>query len=338
MALLDAPALPLNALRLVVSTMSPSDEALRAIVEGTHLNAVSFYQEDGHLTWSELHCMVSHIIALNPEPGLALQAGRSAGPSIHGAMGIAAMTSGTLGEALGLFSKYMSTRSQIFAMDYEQNAGDFSVMSFDFLPALDDVLQFMMESILASAFTCAQALLGKPLDGSEVHFVFAEPDYIEHFHLAFPGCVLRFNAPCNAIYTPRHYSDCPLMSKDRHMQSMAMQQCEAMRGVLKRQGSIAEIALRRLQEEDGHGLSLDALAEQMNLSRRTLLRRLKDEGTSYQTLYDSAISRRAVFLIGLPGSTVAAVAAQLGYAEPVSFRRAFRRWFGVTPSEYRVTH
>ena len=80
------------------------------------------------------------------------------------------------------------------------------------------------------------------------------------------------------------------------------------------------------------------MAQHLNLSLRTLLRRLKDEGTTYQQLLDHETSQRAVALMNRPGSTVAQVAEQLGYAEPVTFRRAFRRWFGVSPSEYKQLH
>lgn len=122
------------------------------------------------------------------------------------------------------------------------------------------------------------------------------------------------------------------------MQSLALQQCEAVLDVLRRKGPIAGQVLRYLQEKEGHLLALDELAEQMSLSRSALCRRLKEEGTNYQHLLDSEISRRAVRLMSMPGSNVAAIASELGYAEPVCFRRAFRRWFGVTPSQYRQSH
>lgn len=339
MSLRQAPALPFNALRLIVVTMDPSGADLAEVVRDTGLTVSEFLEGDGYLSWGELHQLTCNILRISQDPGLALQSGLRALPSIHGSMGIAAMTSGTLGEALGLFQRYMSTRSHMFTMNYgEDDSADFSAMSFEFLPEQDDALRFLMAAILASAFTCAEFLLGHAMAGAEVHFMFPQPAHAAEFERAFHGSRVCFDAPRNAILIPRSYIARALISRDRQMQSMALQQCEALHDVLKRQGSIVELVRNRLQAEEGRLLTLDQLADQINLSRRTLLRRLKDEGTSYQQLLDAEISRRAVFLMSLPGSTVAAVAAQLGYAEPVSFRRAFRRLFGVTPSEYRHSH
>lgn len=338
MSLRQAPALPFNALRLIVVTMDPSEEDLCEVVRDTGLTVSAFLEGDGYLSWGELHQLTCNILRINHDPGLALRSGLRALPSIHGSMGIAAMTSGTLGEALDLFQRYMSTRSHMFTMSYEEDAADFSAMSFVFLPEQDEALRFLMTAILASAFSCAEFLLGHAMSGAEVHFMFPPPPNAAEFGEAFHGSRVCFDAPRNAVLIPRAYISHPLITRDRQMQNMALQQCEALHDVLKRQGSIVELVRNRLQAEEGRLLTLDQLADQINLSRRTLLRRLKDESTSYQQLLDAEIRRRAVFLMSLPGATVAAVAAQLGYAEPVSFRRAFRRLFGVTPSEYRHSH
>ncbi len=338
MSLRQAPALPFNALRLIVVSMDPSGADLAEVVRDTGLTVPEFLEGDGYLSWGELHQLTCNILRINRDPGLALQSGLRALPSIHGSMGIAAMTSGTLDEALGLFQRYMSTRSHMFTMRYGEEDDGFSTMSFEFLPEPDDALRFLMVAILASAFTCTEFLLGQAMAGAEVHFMFPPPSNAAEFEQAFHGSRVCFDAPRNAVLIPRAYISHPLISRDRQMQNMALQQCEALRDVLKRQGSIVELVRNRLRAEEGRLLTLDQLADQINLSRRTLLRRLKDERTSYQQLLDAEISRRAVFLMSLPGATVAAVAAQLGYAEPVSFRRAFRRLFGVTPSEYRHSH
>lgn len=335
----QTPALALSAMRLTVMTMAPREEDLGEIVRDTGLTVSDFLNGDGFLSWDELHQLTLNILRISSNPGLSLQAGIRGVPSIHGSMGIAAMTSSTLGEALGMFKRYMATRSQMFVLDYREDEDDFSIMSFDFLPEDDEALRFLMTAIMASAFSCTEFLLGQPMVGAEVHFMFPPPLHAAEFGQAFHGSKVCFSASQNAILIPRRYAVYPLISRDRQMQSMALQQCDALSDVLKRQGSVAELVLSCLQEQTGRRLlSLEQLADRLNLSRRTLLRRLKSEDTSYQQLRDAEVSRRAVFLMSLPGSTVAAVAAELGYAEPVSFRRAFRRWFGVTPSEYQHCH
>lgn len=119
------------------------------------------------------------------------------------------------------------------------------------------------------------------------------------------------------------------------MENMTIEQCTAIRDVLYSKGPVTKVVLKYIQESDVHVLTLNTVAAKMRMSRGTLCRRLREEGTNYQQLQDSEISHRAMRLMSLPGSNVAAVSAELGYAEPVCFRRAFRRWFGITPSQYR---
>lgn len=339
MSLRQAPAISTNLLRLVVLTLEPGDDALADILRDSGISPAEFLEDDGYLSWQQAHTVIGNILRAHAGPELAVRAGVRAVPAVHGAMGVAGMTSGTLGEAMTLFQKYMSTRVQFFVMDYEScDVTGGSIIAVDFLPEPDAVVHFLIQSTLASAFSCVSSLLGAPPENAEVHFMFPRPAHASVLEQAFRGCSLHFGAPRNFIRLPPGCDQRPLLSRDRQVQNMAVQQCEAQRDVLRRQGSVADQVRKRLQQEEGRLLTLEQLADQLGLSRRTLLRRLKDEGTSYQCLLDAEISRRAVFLMNLPGSTVAAVAAQLGYAEPVSFRRAFRRWFGVTPSEYRHSH
>lgn len=335
MSLLHTPALPFNAVRLIVQTMGATEEDLSALLAGTGVSVAHFLEAESHFAWGQLQAIVTAILARNPDPDLPVQAGLRGGPSIHGAMGIAAMTSENLAEALALFKTYMALRSQIFVMNLDPNHGNFSALTFDFLPPPSPVLEFLAQAILASAFASTQALLGQTLRGGEIHFNFTAPQNNQHFSQAFPGNRVLFGMPANAILIPSDLLKAPLISSDRQMHSLALQQCQAMYEAQVRRGTASGFILGKLRECQGKTIGLDDMAQLMNLSTRTLLRRLKEEGTTYQQLLDHETSRKALALMNLPGSTVASVAEQLGYAEPVTFRRAFRRWFGVSPSEYK---
>ena len=81
--------------------------------------------------------------------------------------------------------------------------------------------------------------------------------------------------------------------------------------------------------------SLCAVAGELHLSPRTLQRRLSAAGWTYKDLVDDVrfvVARQRVARADAP---LKAVAADLGFSEQASFTRAFRRWIGVTPREYR---
>ena len=68
---------------------------------------------------------------------------------------------------------------------------------------------------------------------------------------------------------------------------------------------------------------------------RTLQRRLKDQGVEFKALVDDTRRLFAVTYLRKPDHTLAEIAYLLGYSEVSAFNRAFRRWTGSTPSEYR---
>lgn len=80
---------------------------------------------------------------------------------------------------------------------------------------------------------------------------------------------------------------------------------------------------------------IESVAYVVELEVRTLQRRIKEHGTSFSELLGEARFALAKSRLACPTSTTAGVAAQLGYTDSAHFIRAFRRWSGMTPSEFR---
>lgn len=82
-------------------------------------------------------------------------------------------------------------------------------------------------------------------------------------------------------------------------------------------------------------VSADEVAKLLSMHRRTLNRRLKAEGTTFQQLLDEVRFETACQLLDTSRTPITEIAVSLGYAEPSAFSRAFRRWSGTTPVERR---
>ena len=81
--------------------------------------------------------------------------------------------------------------------------------------------------------------------------------------------------------------------------------------------------------------TIERIAHQMGISVRTLQRRLRDFGTTFEALLDDIRCERALSLLGLGGASVIETAFVLGYSDVAHFTRAFRRWTGMAPRQYR---
>jgi AraC-like DNA-binding protein len=84
--------------------------------------------------------------------------------------------------------------------------------------------------------------------------------------------------------------------------------------------------------------SLGRVAEDLGLSSRTLQRHLCARGASFQELLEEVRRARAITLLIQGPDAIDRIAARLGYGDASNFRRAFRRWMGVSPTAFRAAH
>jgi AraC-like DNA-binding protein len=82
-------------------------------------------------------------------------------------------------------------------------------------------------------------------------------------------------------------------------------------------------------------ISLDVVSEMIGIGPRTLQRLLMSESESFQSCLDTVRRQRATQLLVQTSLSIDSIAQHLGFAEPNSFRRAFRTWFSMSPKQYR---
>lgn len=145
-------------------------------------------------------------------------------------------------------------------------------------------------------------------------------------------------ANCDAFVFPAAMLDQPLPKSDPLTQQYCIDQCKAL--LERTTGSLPSWSLKvrdALVERIGADPKIDQIAAQLNVTERTLRRRLKDEGTTYRHIYTDARLALAQQLLEQAGLTVETVSWRVGYAEPAAFVRAFSRKFGVTPGSVRAS-
>lgn len=327
-----SPDLAMTYCRMIAQTLDPDRADLEKLLEGTGIDAETLERSDAFIDWPGARRLIANTLALSEHPDIALRTGLRALPAMHGPMGMAAMASATLRDAMLLFARFNNTRTRVFNTRLQEDAETIT-LRLDFAYPQDYAVRFITESAMASAFACHLVLRGHPIQDGAVHFNYPAPTYAPLYQQTFNGLEVMFNAPAVALTLPAHYGDEPVPSYDQELLSMAVQQCEARQQALRRYGLFSDQVLTHLHNHTN--ATLDTTAASLHLSPRTLIRRLKQEGVRFQELRDQTLARRAAQLLSLPHYTVAAVAEELGYTDVASFRRAFRRWFGTSPNQFR---
>ena len=114
------------------------------------------------------------------------------------------------------------------------------------------------------------------------------------------------------------------------------QQCEDLLRSLNRIENFSAAIRRILINAAGEFPDINQVANKLHVSESTLRRRLGNESTNFRAICDEVRNLLACEYLSTTKLTVAEIASLLDYSEPVSFRRAFVRWNGMTPSDFRA--
>lgn len=148
-------------------------------------------------------------------------------------------------------------------------------------------------------------------------------------------CPVRFGAAENRLVIAQSVLDAPNPRFDPAMWKIV--QRDFPRVPSRMVESPTRLLLDRIRHHlDQHRVPrLKQIADELRMSERTIVRLLHAENTSFRLLVDDERRSRAVALLADPALELAAIAERLGFVDRPSFWRTFRRWFGVTPAQYR---
>ena len=151
------------------------------------------------------------------------------------------------------------------------------------------------------------------------------------------GCPIVFGAASDAMVFDRAALDVPFLTADggafAHVLGGLEQRIRAGEGFPVFAGEVAVAIARQLSE--GRQPSVAAVAGRLNLSTRTLQRRLKELGTSFQEQLAGVRWTVAARLLAVTDLDAVAISMLVGFVEPNSFARAFRHWERTTPARWR---
>ena len=259
----------------------------------------------------------------------ALLAGRLWRLSDWGLVGELARNSVTVGEALRAFNAHQHLTSDgalTLLLDHGDTV-EFVFAAYVPLVAGNDVLH---DAAAMAAFNLLSDLCGPDWAPSEICLPHARPDNVAPYRSLFRAPV-RFDAEICAVRFASHWLEQPVADADPVRKRMAERSLEGWSRPSIVQGVYRTLRGTLLAGHKGG----DFVARSLSMHRRTLSRRLRAEGTTYQAALDEVRFAVATQLLRDRRITLDDIAANLGYASVNTFIRAFSRWTGVAPGCWR---
>ncbi|CAN0627944.1 Transcriptional regulator, AraC family [Burkholderia multivorans] len=280
----------------------------------------------------ELRIAQNLLRLLKYPPGLGFQVGLRYTFSVHGMWGYGLISSETAGHALTLALRFLPLSYAFTSITYYEHE-QVGVLRFDEPDHLaDDVRQFLVERDMAAAAVLMREVLGG--DVAPLRFAFRGKRPSRAWP-ATAGVEHEFSARFNSLSFERTLLSRALPHANPVTASMCEQMCMRLMESRRARAGAAATVRHHLSAAGAALPDLARMAGLMNVSERTLKRRLSDEGVTFRELLADARRSAAENLLGAGDLTLTEIAGRLGYSDLSSFSQAFKRRHGITPSAFR---
>ncbi|WP_419811172.1 AraC family transcriptional regulator ligand-binding domain-containing protein [Bacterioplanoides sp.] len=305
---------------------------------GTGLTLVDIGNESTRLTLDQEAKAIENLVRMSEQDiGLGSDVGNRMHVHAFGIWGFAILTSPTLRTAIDTAIRFIQLSFVIADMRLTEDDGQARLV-FDMQQLPETIHGFLLERHAVVAVTFIREILQlKSHDDFVVESTRQSPDYIEALSAA-TALRARGNAGSAALLFPQAWLDKPLPKSDPQTLQYCLRQCESLLERIKEDSRPWSAKVRDvMMDHIGEEIKIQTVAQLLNLTERTLRRRLTDEGSRFRDIYSDVRLSIAYELLETTGMATETVSWRVGYAESASFIRAFTKKFSKKPKEVRNT-
>ncbi|HEX4338600.1 MAG TPA: AraC family transcriptional regulator ligand-binding domain-containing protein [Polyangiaceae bacterium] len=305
-----------------------------AMLDGSGVTASMLADPDTRLTYMQFGLLTKRALEQTRNPALGLDFGRSMRPAQMGMLGLALMSSETVGAALSVSLRHHRILAPAWELSFAVIGERARLTARDVL-SFGPFVEFATESLLMGFAALGSALCGKPLPIRSLKLPYAAPPYA-HLYAEHTGVTPVFGASVAEAEFDAALLDVTIAGADPVTAALAAKYCDASAPVASGADDLVERARRLLAATEGPPPELERVAGMLRTTPRELGRSLRERETTYAVLVEDARRSRAEEWVRATAMTFEQIAYELGFGNVRSFRRAFKRWTGNTPGAARA--
>ena len=252
--------------------------------------------------------------------------------TLHG-LGFAWLASNTLRDALSRLVRYSRMVNSIARIRLEDHGDttDLVVSGTENWPNFEHAA---IDAGMAIFLRMSRIAVGNELSPVQVLLQRPEPACSDQFYRLFAAPV-TFGASKNRLCFRTHEVDAPLPCANAQLARVNDQTVMDYLSRFDRTSISMQVRIRIIEQLPDGTPTQESIASVLNVSRRSLQRKLHDETTNFKHLLKNTRRELALQYIDEPHRSISEITYLLGFSEPSNFSRAFKRWTGQTPVEYR---
>jgi len=307
-----------------------------ALLDTIGLDSAILQEVDARIPHEQYCALWWEIARSSGEEVIGLRLAQLAEPTIFDAIGYAIDSCSNLGEALQRVERYSRLIHEGVKCTWETNGKIFKLIHT--IPETHFPLpEICHQWILGKIVLNLRRTTGLNVIPLKVGFKYKQPEDVSAYYHLFQA-PLEFEQPDNFMIFDAALLNQPFPRANPGLFAVLDRYITELLAKLPYQESIVDSVRREISVRlRGGDPGLEAIAHQLAITPRTLQRKLKEAGTSHQELLDEMRRELAIHYLQERQMAVCEVAFLLGFSETSAFHRAFKRWTGRTPGEFRRT-
>src|SRR5262249_43532766 len=253
-----------------------------------------------------------------------------------GLLGFAMLNSPNLMEALSNLQRYFRVIGDGEDIEMARNGPHLVLRFRETDPELRG-LRHNSEYMAAIIVRACRDMTRKRISPARVDFMHARPNATVAYD-RYLGCPVKFHTNWDALVFDVRITELPVIGADDRLLRVLERACRHVLGPTPKKRDLVhdvrEWVMDRLTKGPVH---IDDVALAVSMSVKTLERRLGEKGTTFSALIDDVRSDLAKRYLSETDFRLEQIAYLTGYSEPAALVRAFKRWTGTTPMQYRET-
>lgn len=332
--LLTLAVLPPFLLNKLAELMQGQGQDVERLCRGLGFSRHDLAEPETRVSYRQADLMIHRALeALPDHPGLGLEVGNLNVVGTLGLVGHAVALCKTLRQACDICSRFYVLTGGLTDLTVDEEAGLAWIQASCRLPA-PQVQVFCIEELFASLMVYLRELAGPDASPVRIEFYYPAPSYAERYQQLFNAPV-HFNRETNRMIIPSSLLEQALPGHDpvalKQILTILEREYQGTASKLDLAASVERAITRSLAKRP----CIADIAKEINMSERTLRRRLAEHDLTFDGLLDNVRRMQAMSLIQNIDIAIERVAELSGYGDARSFRRAFSRWTGMGPREYR---